>query len=273
MALPAGASRIVTVLAAGVVVVAASARPPLPAVPRAVLVLAIAFVAAWSARSALLLLAARRGVLVVERGAPTHRLSRACAGAGLVAVALAAPLLALPLAWARTPLLAAGALGIGAGALLARRRDHLPKGPRPTTKMAWLLVDTALPAAVLAALLGVSVAFLRLHDVGEVSPGALGRHLGGTVFLYALFLGLGGVAKAHGERAAGLVLVDDVTLRAPGPVSAGGLLGLALLFAVPALAPAVPLETVLVVKAAVGFLVGGALSFLGALQGCRLPRR
>lgn len=273
MSLPPGAPRLLVVLAVGVLVVAHSARPPLPLFARAFVVVTLAFVAAWSSRSGLLLLAARRGRLVVERGARPHRLFRANLAAGALAVLSSLPLLALPASFTRTPLLAAGALGVVVALGLAARRDAHPKGPRPTTKASWLVVDTALPAAVLAALLGVSVAFLRLHDAALVSPGALGRHLGGTVFLYALLLGLGGLSKAYGERHAGLVLVDDVRTNAPGPITTGGVLGLTLLFAVPALVPPLPLETVLIVKAVVGFLAGGTLSLLGALQGCRLPRR
>jgi hypothetical protein len=266
--LPPGAPRLLLFLLLGVVAIAASARPPIAEDARRFALLVLAAVGGWTARSGLLLLAARKGALRVERGAPTHRLVRAAGLAALVGVAAAAPLLVAPARFTVAALIAAGLVGIGAGVLLAGR-DTRTKGPRNASRFSWLVLDTALPAGALAALVGLAVALLRLPEAELVPPGALGRHLGGTVFLYAILLGLGGFAKGFGEKKAGLVLVAPLAVSAPGPVVVGGLLGLALLFGVPLFSPPLALATVIAWKGAGGFLLGGLLSLLGALAGAR----
>ncbi len=268
MKLPFGAGRVLGSLAVMSLLLAALARPPLPGVARVVVVLVVAALAALSARSSLLLIAARRGLLVVQEGAPRHRLLLVSVPAAAAGAVLGAPLLVLPAVHARFEVLVAGLLGALAGAGLALADDR-PKGPRPTTRFSWLVLDTALPAGIVAASVGVCVAFLRLRNLDVVTPGELARHLGMTTFAYALLLGLAGFFKAYGEQSAGLVVVEKTAASLPGPVLAGAALGVTLLFAVPHLAPALPLRDALILKAAVGLVVGGGLSLLGALQGAR----
>lgn len=272
MGLPSGAVRSLLVLSLGALAVTASARPPLPETARGVVILTVAFVSAWTTRSGLLLLAARKRLVPLDEKAPLHRLARTAGATAVLASLLAAPLVVTPSHWSRLPILAAAIVGIAAGAFFARRDDR-PRRPRTSSRAAWLLADTAFPAGILAALMGVDVAFLRLHDAAQVSPGTAARHLAGSVFLYALLLGLGGLSKAFSEKAAGLVLVDEVTVQTPGPLVVGGMLGVGFLFAGPALLPTLSLTNLLGLKALVGFFAGGGLSLLGALQGQRLAAR
>jgi hypothetical protein len=228
----------------------------------------VAAVAAWTARAGLLLSAARKGRIVVDGAAPTYRL----ASAGGIA-ALMALFLAVAMAWSLVPdaaaIVIAGTAGASCGALLSRR-DARPKGPRTTSPRAWLVVDTALPAGTLAALVSIAVGSGRLHAQGVVAPMETARHLAATTFAYALFLGLGGFAKAFSEKASGLVVVSASTkgrAPSPGPLLAGGVTGVLFLFIGPRVLPTLPLVDVLALKAVAGLLIGGALSYLGALQG------
>ena len=266
--LPYGAARVVLLIVVTSAILAGLARPPLPDAARTFVILVLAGVAALSARSSLLLLAARRGLLVVDAAAPRHRLLFASAPAALASAALALPLTLAPAEHARFAVLCAGVLGALVGAALATR-DRRPKGPRPTSTSAWLVLDTALPAGVVAGLVGVTFGFLRLHALDVVQPGELARHLAGTTFAYALFVGLGGFYKAYGEQSAGLVVVTKLERAVPGPVLVGGVLGIALLIVVARAVPPLALKDALVVKAAVGFVAGATLSLLGALQGAR----
>lgn len=236
------------------------------------MVLVVAAVSAWSARSGLLLLAARQGSLVVEDGARVHRLWMATLPAAVVAAALGGLTLVVPAGHTRFSVLVSGLLGVVVGAALSAR-DTRPRSARRTTRFRWLVVDTALPAGLIAAALGVSVAFLRLHSEAQVTPGILGRHLGATTVLYAVLLGLGGFAKAWSEQTAKLVVLPDheraTTPNAPGPLFVGVALGVAFIVVVPWVAPPLPLDVVLALKGALGMLLGGGLSLLGAVRGAR----
>ena len=266
--LPFGTARVFLSLALGTLAVAAVAKPPLDDDARAVVILVVAAVAGLSARSSLLLLSARRGFLVVDAGAPQHRLLFVSGPAALLGVVLAVPLYFLGDAHPRFEVLLAGLFGAAGGVILALA-DRKPKGPRATSLFAWVVVDTALPAGVVAACAGVCIAFLRLHAKDVVTAGELARHLGATTFFYALLLGLGGFFKTYGEQTAGLVVVAKSDHRVPGPVVVGGTLGVLLLVVVSRFVPALPLLDVLVIKAAAGVVVGGGLSLLGAIQGAR----
>lgn len=260
--------RIVVILAASAAVVAALARPPLPHGARLLVLSIVAAVAAWSARSALLLLGARKGRLVVATDAPTHRLTFAT-----VPIAVGALALGAAMAYAPVPdevaIVVTGALAAVSGAFASHVRDTRAKGPRATSRAAWLLLDTALPAGLIAACVSVAVGTARLHALATIPATEIARHLAATTFAYAVFLGLGGFLKAYGEQSAGLVVVAKSTRSVPGPIVCGGVLGVALLFIGPRVLPALPLADVLLLKACAGVAVGGTLSLLGALQGAR----
>jgi hypothetical protein len=102
-----------------------------------------------------------------------------------------------------------------------------------------------------------------------VTGASAARHIGGTTFLYAVLLGFGGFLKTYSEQNAGLVVVEKLTRAVPGPILTGGVIGVGIVLAGPWLLPDLPLVTLLGVKGACGFLIGGALSALGALQGAR----
>jgi hypothetical protein len=270
--MPKGTIRVLASLALAILAVAAAAKPPLPDEARVVAVVVIAAVAALSSRSSLLLVAARKGSLTVDASAPKHRLLLETVPAALLGALLAAPLAMLPAVHARFEVLVAGVVGALSGVALAAARDKKPKAARTSTTFTWLVVDTALPAGVVATCFGVCLAFLRLHSKDVVEPGELARHLAGTLFVYAALLGLGGFFKAYGELSAGLVVVDTAKLphaAVPGPVVVGGVLGLAALFAIPPLAPSLALDDVLAIKAVAGLVVGGGCSLLGAIRGAR----
>lgn len=264
---PWAALRFVVIFGVLAALVAALARPPLLPEARWFVLVVIAGVAAWSTRSGLLLLAARKQRLVLDTGAPTHRLAVASGTAALLGLGLGA-LLSLSAIPDRSAIVVVGVGGALCGALLSRR-DRRAKGPRVTSRLAWLLFDTALPAGIIAALVSVAIGTARLHALDVVGPTEIARHLAATTFAYAIFLGLGGFAKAFGEKKGGLVIVHAKQTSSPGPILVGGVAGVLLIFLGPRLLPSLPLVEVLVLKAGVGLLMGGALSLLGALQGAR----
>lgn len=259
--------RSVVVLGLCSAIVAALARPPLAPDARLLVLAVIASVAAWSARSSLLLLAARKQRLHVDASAPTHRLSVAAGAAALPALATGVLVWWSPLN-DRAAIVLVGTLGALIGALLSRG-DQRPKGPRKTLRISWLLLDTALPAGMIAALVSTAIGVARLHALATVSPAEIARHLAATTFAYAVLLGLAGYAKGFGEKKSGLVIVHAMRGRSPGPIVVGGIAGVLLIFVGPHVLPALSFGNVLVLKATVGMLGGGALSLLGALQGAR----
>lgn len=260
--------RVVLLLAVAASIVAALSRPPLSQEARLFVLLVVASVAAWSARSALLLMRARKGLLVVQPEAPKHRLALATFPAAVAGLALggAVAFAPIPDVVAIVAVAVAGALGAAA---LSHVRDPRAKGPRATSRIAWLLVDTALPAGVIAALVSVALGVARLHGASAVGGTEIARHLAATTFAYAFFLGLGGFLKAYGEQTSGLVVVEKSSRSVPGPIATGGILGVLLIFIGPRVLPALALDDVLVLKACAGLVVGGGLSLLGAMQGAR----
>lgn len=262
-----GAARPLAVLVLGLVVLVAGAAPPMPAGGGGALVI-VGAIAAWATRSTLFLAAVRRGRVSVVPSGRVHHLGRLAARAAVLSAAAALPLILTPPDHVRGALLAAGALGITLAAALDRR-DRAPRMPRSTSRAAWLVADTALPAGALAAALGVCVATLNLHARAPVQPETLARHMAGSTFVYALLLGLGGFSKAWTEQRSGLVRVAPTSARVPGPIVTGLALGVGELFLVPVLVGPLPLESVLALKAMVGFCVGGGLCLLGALRGAR----
>lgn len=260
--------RVVVLLGICAGIVAALARPPLTQEARVFVLLVVASVAAWSARSALLLMRARKGLLVVEASAATHRLALATLPAAAAGLALGGALAFAPVPDA-IAVVVGGVAGALIGVVLSNARDARAKGPRTTSRVAWLLVDTALPAGVIAALVSTALGVARLHGASEVGGTEIARHLAATTFAYSFFLGLGGFLKAYGEQTSGIVVVEKWTRSVPGPIATGGILGVVLIFVGPRVLPSLALQDVLVLKACAGLIVGGGLSLLGAMQGAR----
>lgn len=277
--LPPGGTRTLLVPALGAGALAASTEPQLPVGGAAVLVV-LASVAAWATRSSLILLRARRGLVVIDpRGRP-HRLGVPAGVAAALGAAAGAVVATVPLGHAPLAVLLACVAGMAMSVLLTRA-DTAPRAPRRASLLTWLVIDTAVPAGFIAAAFGGCVAVLRLQDAAHIGPEVLGRHMAGTTFLYAVLLGTGGFSKAWTEQARGLVLVERTTLDVPGPVLVGLVIGVAQLFVVPVMVPAVvsavtptaaselTFPAVLGLKMTMGFVVGGALSLLGAIRGAR----
>ncbi|MDP2343881.1 MAG: hypothetical protein Q8O67_23190 [Deltaproteobacteria bacterium] len=155
--------------------------------------------------------------------------------------------------------------------ILARALVKVPTRVTPIarSRVRWLVVEGALPAAIMAGVVGVVVAVVRFGSVASVSPGALSRTLAGTCLCYAL-LGLGGFAKAFHEHKAGVVVVDAKPVRGlPGPIFLGLAIAAGVAVIGPWVLPAIEGAHVGIVKGVVGVVVGGALSLLGALAGHR----
>ena len=158
-----------------------------------------------------------------------------------------------------------------AAVIVARLSVRVPSSVVPIQRTAWrwLVVEGALPAALVAGVVGVVVGVVRFGSVATVSPVALSRTLAGTCLCY-LLLGLSGFTKAFHERKAGVVVVaQGPPPSLPGPVFVG--LGIAAVVAVlgPWVLPSIPGPQVWMIKGAVGVVVGGTLSLLGALAGRR----
>ena len=159
--------------------------------------------------------------------------------------------------------------------ILARGLTRVPKQVQPIerSRWRWLIVEGALPAALMAGVVGVVVGVVRFSSVLSVPPGALSRTLAGTCLCY-LLLGLGGFAKAFHEHKAGVVVVVAGPLRGlPGPLFTGLLIAALAALVGPWVLPSIAGEQVGIVKGVVGVVVGGTLSLLGALAGHRASAR
>lgn len=163
--------------------------------------------------------------------------------------------------------------------VVARALTRVPQRARVCERgrLRWLVVEGALPAALMAAVVGVVVAVIRYGGVSSVTPGALARTLAGTCLCY-LLLGLGGFAKAFHEYKSGVVVVVGPPLAfSPGPVFPGLFFAVLVVVLGPLVLPpivdtgaGVGVDVVVgIVKGVVGFVVGGALNLLGALSGHR----
>ncbi len=155
--------------------------------------------------------------------------------------------------------------------IAARLLVRAPHAARPVTRtrLRWLVVEGALPPAVIAACVGVVVGVVGFSDVAQVAPGALARTVAGTAAGY-LLLALGAHAKAFHEHKRGVVVVDAPPgLALPGPLPVG--LGVAALLALvgPWLLPTLPGTDLPIIKGVFGLVVGGGLCFLGAWSGHR----
>lgn len=266
--------RAAVVLGALPVLAAVVARPPVPGL--VFVVAGLGAVLGFAGRSALLVLFLRRGLAKVSAGAPPSQPLLGNLAGALLGAGVAAPVALLLESHGRAALALGGLVALLPAAALAWRTARRDQGPRTLTLARWLLVETALPSGLLAASAGAGAVWLRLHGTDMVPPGELARHLGGTVWLYALLLGLGSFLKARAELQSGLVLVAAAAplpeRAGPGPILVGALVGTALLLSAPLL-PALPFATVLTMKTALGLVGGAGLSVLGALQGALATTR
>lgn len=155
-----------------------------------------------------------------------------------------------------------------AAAVAARLVVRTPRRARAVRRgrWRWLLLESALPSAVIAGGVGAVVGHVRYGLVDVVAPGGLSRTLAGTTLCY-LMLGFGAFMKAHHERKSGLVVVDEAALPAPAFFFVGLAIAAAVALGGPWLLPALSGESVSVVKGVFGVVVGGGLSLLGALNG------
>lgn len=262
--------------------------PALQALPVVGWLVIFAASAAITMRATLFLRAARDGRLEPTAGGRPHALWRLAPTSALAGVLVSAPALggaALGASiGAPRASLSAGALAIAACAFWAAGRlvdRDLARAhaPRHRSFAGWLLVDTALPAGVAAALIGVAMAWTRLGHLDEIRPVTLARHLGATLLLYALLLGPAAALKVGRERLSGLVLpleparLPSVLMALPGPVVTGATLALATLLLGPLLLPAMSPAALLTWKAALGVGIGGLLALLGALRGVSAGQR
>jgi hypothetical protein len=235
-------------------------------------------IVAVGARSGLLLGAARAGILRVRDDGQPHllwRLTPLPAVVGVVAGAAAGAAATLVARGALSAWLVAlgtaTALALAVGRVLHRGDVTRPRARRATTLLRWTLLGTALPAGVIAAIVGALIATLRFGDV-PVPPGELSRHLAATFWAYGLLLGTGGALKTGRERLGGLVDAPTPN-RDPLPaLHVGGGLGVAVLWLGPTLLPTLQPEALVGMKAALGFFVGGGLAWLGALRGAAVSR-
>lgn len=141
-----------------------------------------------------------------------------------------------------------------------------PRKPRRTTLWRWILLDTALPAALVTAPVSAGFAYLRLY-AERVPPVALSRHLALTLTLYGVCLGMVGFFKTYTEKQAGLVVVAPPLPSAPGPFALAAIAAVAVLILGPRALPSVTGDVVVALKAAFGFFGGGLCAALGGLKG------
>lgn len=262
--------------------------PPLAGPHTAAWLLLLALVSGVAIRATLYLRAAREGLLALSAEGPPHALWRLAPSSALVGMVAGGPTLGAAACGAALGAprvsLVLGALGVvgcvfPAVAGLVRRdlgRTHTPRTRGPA---GWLLVDTALPAGLAAALIGIAMAWTRLGHLEEIRPLPFSRHLGATLLLYATLLGPAAALKTGRERLAGLVrLPAGASLpaglrRMPGPVITGSIMALVSLVVGPHLLPALSLASLLLWKGVLGIIVGGGLALLGALRGASAVER
>ncbi len=271
MKLPPGSARVVASSVALATLTTALAHRA-DGAARIELTAALCAVVAFATRQALVLLSARHHGVPLNDSAARYRLLRrtwpaAAAGAALGALvgrACAAAALSLTLSIA----LACG-LGIGLACALTRVEPVRAASPRRTALLTYVLMDTALPAGVVAACVAWVVTTARFGALTVVPAGLFARHLASTTFLYAVFLGFGGFLKAFTEKRAGLLVTADAATRWPGPISVGAVVAVLFLFGGAWVLPSLALSDVLIIKVVVATFLGGGLSALGALQGLR----
>lgn len=232
---------------------------------------------AAGARSALLLGGARAGAAKLDDTAAPHRLWRggalalfagALVGCAVGAAAVVVTRPASVVGWSAL-LTATSVAGFVVGAALAARALARPRARRTTTLPSWIVLDTALPVGVLAALTGVIVAALRFGGVERLSGVEASRHVAVSLLLYGGLLGLGGGLKTAREKLSGLVVAPSPSREPPGALASGAALGIVVLLVGPRVIDAVETSTLVISKGVLGVVVGTALCALGALRGAR----
>lgn len=163
-------------------------------------------------------------------------------------------------------------------ALRAFSRDRTAqRRPRTTTLSRWVLLDTALPAALICAPFSAGFAWLRLRpegiDAGEqlLDAVTISRHFALTFVIWGLCVGTAAFMKVRRERVSGLVEAPIATAVVPSPAALGGILAICLLVIGPRVLAPYSLEVLVVAKGILGFVLGGIISAFGALRGARDP--
>ncbi len=230
-----------------------------------------AFVVAMGVCTATLLGALRSGAVVVDAALPQTARAWGLWRASLVPVVVAvggAVVVAVLVARRGWPpglsLLIALAIAVASARALVRAPARVR--PLQRGRVRWLVVEGALPSAGFAACVGVVVAAVRYADVDAVAAGEFSRTLAVTCLGF-LLLGFGAAVKAGTELRAGAVVCVDAPFAAPAPVLPGLALAAAVLLVGPLVFPALSGVIVVIVKGAVGLVVGGALAFCGAAVG------
>lgn len=229
-------------------------------------------------RTSLYLAGARAGAVPLDPSSPPHHLWRFLPGSIALGLVLMLPALGL---YVTARYIGVPQEGVVAGAVLVvlvsgvatRKRVTRDlaraQSPRHTTLFRWIVLDTALPAGILAAFVGTGIGWIRLGQLEEITPSQLSRHLAVNIFVYAFFLGLAGALKTGRERLSGLVIAPRIEGDSPGPLGVGGFLGVLVLAGGPTLFPSCSPTVMLAIKALLGFLVGGVLCGLGAWNGAK----
>lgn len=242
--------------------------------------------AAWGA----LVFFGVRGAAVLQRAvaqpaprpktSPPHRMARllpVALSAGAVAGLAFGGALFLSMQWVSTPIalavfspLLTAALALFA--VVAFKKDTSTSvSTRSTTLARWVLLDTALPAALVCAPVSAGFAWLRLRGAADVEAVAFARHFALTFVLWGGAVGTAAFLKTRRERVGKLVDAPLATATVPSPGAFAGILAILVLVVGPRVLPPLPIETVVALKAVLGFVVGGAFSALGALRGARDP--
>jgi hypothetical protein len=220
-----------------------------------------------SARTARLLARARSGELAREGASWSFwraALPPLAVGALLGAVVSG-------LAWAPLPVRASVAIALGSaltlGIAVGLRWGRAGNGyaPRSTTFARWVVVDTALPFAVIAAAASWALVDWRFLATPELSPVASARHLAGTVLVQGLLGGLAGLLKVGRERMSGLVTAPDGP-SLPGPTAPTLVLFIAILLVGPRVLPTMSPAELTPWKTALSFVVVFGCALLGAAR-------
>lgn len=245
----------------------------------------VALVAGWSVvvgvatRLQALLRAAQRGDVVRDAGAPTYRAIALLPSSTIVALLSALPAATLATAVALDgPARIACALLAGlvpfVVARLAFARDRArARAPRSASVLSLVVVDGALPTAIVSAPFGALVLAARLSGGLVLTPQSWARHVAVSIALYAILLSVTGFAKTWRERSSGLVVTPAPVREAPSALGVGGALAVVALFVVPLVD--VPRDTavLLALKGALSFVCAFGFFALGALRALRADPR
>lgn len=165
--------------------------------------------------------------------------------------------------------LIAGLVPFAAVRLVFARDRGRPRAPRMATLASAVVVDGALPTALLSAPFGALVLAARLSGGLVLTPQSFARHVAVSIALYALLLSVTGFVKTWRERTSGLVVVAARTGDAPSAIGVGGALAVLALFAVPLFDVPRDTTTLLVAKGVLSFACAFGFFTLGALRALR----